>query len=263
MGTMTGEALVDEVRDMVGRSGSDTQGTITDARVTVWINEGQDRIAQECRGLPELDFRNPAVGDATSAFTHTIATDQITYAISDLTFSGGPNYNDLTDERALFISNVWHVKGANSLRLNYIPTDEFDSFSIDPTSSEAVTDRPTRWTRRGNNIEVAPRPSSTYNGDGLRVDGMRSPQDFTTNDATASEMIDVDEGLKLFAIAKAWESIGDEARYDIWMRKFTNPNPTATQTIGWVERYRDNYSIMEAWDGNFYQSVSSSIVGGR
>lgn len=263
MGTLTGELLVDEVREMVGRGGSDTQGTITDTRVTRWLNEAQDRVEQEVRGLPELDFRNPAVGDATTAFTHTIATDQITYPISDLTFSGGPAYNDLTDERALFISNVWHVRGTDSSRLNYIPTDEFDEFLIDPTSSEAVTDRPTRWTRRGDNIEVAPRPSSTYNGDGLRVDGMRSAQDFTTNDATASEMENVDEGLILYAVAKAWQSIGDEARYDIWMRKFTNPNPTATQTIGWVERYRDDRSIMEAWDGNFYQATTSRTYGGR
>jgi len=253
--SLTGELLVDEVRDMVGRGGSDTQGTITDTRVTRWLNEAQSRIAQECPGLPELDFRNPAVGDATTAFTHTIATDQITYAIGDLTFSGGPSYNDLTDERAWFISNVWHIDGANSIRLNYIPTDEFDTFSIDPTSSDAVTDRPTRWTRRGNNIEVAPRPSSTYNGDGLRVDGMRTPQEFTTNDATASELENADEGLIMYAVAKAWQSIGDEARYNVWMQKFTNPNPTATQTIGWIERYRDDYSIMEAWDANYYSPV--------
>lgn len=263
MGTLSGELLTDEVREMVGRGGSDTQGTITDARVTRWLNEGQDRIEQEVRGLPELDFRNPAVGDATTAFTHTLVTDQITYAISDLTFSGGPDYNDLTDEKALFISNVWHMRGANSSRLNYLPTDEFDLFSIDPTSSEAVTDRPSRWTRRGNNIEIAPRPSSTYNGDGLRVDGMRSAQDFTTNDSTASELDSVDEGLIMFAVAKAWQSIGDEARYDIWMRKFTNPNPTVTQTIGWVERYRDERSIMEAWDANQYSPVTTDIAGGN
>ncbi len=263
MGTLSGEGLTDEVREIVGRGGSDAQGTITDARVTRWLNEAQDRVAQESRGLEELTFRNPAVGDSTAAFTHTIVTDQITYPISDLTFSGSAAYNDLTDERALFISNVWHVKGSNSLHLTFIPTDEFDTFSIDPTSSESISDRPTRWTRRGDNIEVAPRPSSTYNGDGLRVDGMRSPQDFTTNDATASELVEVDEGLILYAVAKAWESIGDEARYDIWMRKFTNPNPTATQTIGWVERYRDEHSMMEAWDGAFYTPTTTRIVGGR
>ena len=263
MGTLSGEGLVDEVREMVGRGGSDTQGTITDARVTRWLNEGQSRIAQESTGLEELEFRNPAIGEATTAFTHTLATDQITYAISDLTFSGGAAYNDLTDEKVLHIWNVWHVKGANSLKLNFIPTDEFDSFMIDPTSSEVVKDRPTRWTRRGDNIEVAPRPSSTYNGDGLRVDGMRTPQDFTTNDATASELAEVDEGLILYAVAKAWQSIGDEARNDIWMRKFTNPNPTPTQTIGWMERYRDEHSSMEAWDSNMYTPTTTRIVAGR
>jgi len=252
---LTGEALVDEVRAVIGREGSDTQGTITDTRVTRWLNEGQKRIAQKCPGLPELDFRNPAIGDATTAFTHTFVTDTVNYAISDLTFSGGPAYNDLTDEKALFVSNVWHMDGANSLRLEFMPIDEFDMFVIDPTSSDIVSDRPARWTKRGDNIEVSPRPSSTYNGDGIRIDGMRTPQEFTTNDATASEMEDVDEGLIMYAVAKAWRSIGDEARHDIGMRSFTNPNPTATQTVGWLERYRDDYARMDAWDANIYTSI--------
>ncbi len=263
MGTLTGEQLTDEIRELVGRGGSDVQGPITDARVARWLNEAQARIAQQCPGLPELDFRNPAIGDATTAFTHTLVTDQITYSIGDLTFSGGPAYNDLTDEKVIFISNVWHVDGANSLRLTMLPMDDFDKFMIDPTSSDVVSDRPTRWTRRGGNIEVSPRPSSTYNGDGLRIDGMRTVQEFTTNDATDSELNNADEGLILYGVAKAWQAIGDEARYDIWMRKFTNPLPTATQTVGWLERYRDDYVRMEAWEANLFSPTSATILGGR
>ncbi len=258
MGTLTGESLVDEVRALVGREGANAQGVITDDRVTRWLNEGQRRIAEECPGLPELEFRNPAIGEATTAFTHTIATDTVNYAISDLTFAGGADYNDLTDEKAIFISSVWHIDGANSLRLRFFPTDEFDQFLIDPTSSEVVTDRPSRWTRRGNNIEVAPRPSSTYNGDGLRIDGMRTPQEFTTNDSTESELNNVDEGLIMYGVAKAWNAIGGvEAmvKADIEMRKFTNPNPPLTQDIGWLERYKDKYSAMESWDANIYTAV--------
>lgn len=263
MGTLTGEGLTDEVRALVGRTGSDDQGVITDARITRWLNEGQRRIARECPGLPELEFRNPEIGDATTAVTHTIATDTVNYAINEITFAGGPDYNELTDEEVVFISNVWHVDGANSIRLRFYPTDEFDKLLIDPTSSEVVTDRPSRWTRRGNNIELAPRPSSTYNGDILRIDGMRTPQEFTTNDATTSELNDVDEGLILYATAKAWQAIGDEVRYDIWMRKFSNPNPPPTQDIGWIERYRDSYSAMEAWDANLFVPTNTYIVAGN
>ena len=263
MGTLTCEKLVDEIRDLVGRGGSDDQGTITDTRVTRWVNEAQKRIAQESPGLPELDFRNPAIGEATTAFTHTLVTDQISYAIGDLTFAGGAEYNDLTDEKVIFISNVWHIDGANSLKLTFLPVDDFDRFGIDPTSSEVSTDRPVRWTRRGMNIEVSPRPSSTYNGDGLRIDGMRTPQEFTTNDATSSELNDVDEGIILYGVAKAWQSIGDEARWDIWMRKFTNPEPISTQTIGWIERYRDDYARMESWDANIFSPTSSTILAGN
>ena len=182
MGKLTGELLVDEVRAIVGRDGTSDQGVITDTRVTRWLNEGQSRIAEESPGLPELEFRNPEIGDATTAFTHTLATDQVNYAVSDITFAGGPAYNDGTDETVMFISSVWQITGSNSSKLTFMPVDEFDLRLIDPTSSEVVTDRPNRWTRRGDNIEVAPRPSSTYNGDGLRIDGMRTPQEFTTND---------------------------------------------------------------------------------
>lgn len=263
MGTLTCAGLVDEVRALVGREGSDDQGVITDARVTRWINEAQDKIEKKCPGLSELEFRNPAIGCATTAFTHTLATDTANYAISDLTFAGGPNYNDLTDERALFISNVWHVDGANSLQLIYHPVDEFDEILIDPTSSEVESDRPTRWTRRNNNIEVSPRPSSTYNGDGLRIDGMRSAQDFTTNDTTASEIDDVDEGLIMYGTAKAWGAIGNEVRAKIWMKKFTNPRPLPNEEYGWLEDFQDSYSRMEAWDANVFTPSSSYILAGN
>ncbi len=261
MGKLTGEELVDEVRSLVGREGSNTQGTITDVRVTRWINECQRRIAEECPGLPELEFRNPEIGDSTSAATHTLVTDQIDYAISDLTFAGGPDYNDVTDESVVFIWNVWHVDGANSIKLRFFPTDEFDEFMIDPTSSEVVSDRPSRWTRRGDNIEIAPRPTSTYNGDILRVDGMRTPQEFTTTDTTASELKNADEGIIYYATGKAWGSIGGlEAKVeaDSYMRRFSNPHPTPTQDFGWLERYRDAYSRMEAWDANLFSDTGGS-----
>jgi len=261
MGILTGEELTDEIRALIGREGSGTKGVITDARVTRWINEAQDRIEEECPGLPDLDFRNPDVGDATTAVTHTLVTDQIRYSIADLTFSGNADYNDLTDEKVAWIYNIWHVRGSDSTKLRFMPLDEFDRFLIDPTSSEVVTDRPTRWTKRGGNIEIAPRPSSTYNGDPLRVDGMRTAQDFTTNDATASEIGNVDEGIIYYGVAKAWGAIGEEARSQIWMKKFTNPR--RSDDIGWIERFRDKYAAMEAWDAGLYTPVTTPIIAGN
>ena len=92
---------------------------------------------------------------------------------------------------------------------------------------------------------------------------MRTPQEFTTNDATASELNDADEGLILYGVAKAWQAIGDEARYDIWMRKFTNPNPPPTQDIGWIERYKDRYAAMEAWEGTLFTPVNNYVIAGN
>ncbi len=223
---MTGEQLVDEVKEMCGRP-TDTV-LLTDTRVTRWLNEAQRDIAERCPGLDELSFKNVS--------SLALVTDTISYAIGDITVS------DSTLNTVCDIYNVFHMKGSDSCRLDFLPNDEFDSILIDPTSSEHSAMRPARWTKRGSTyIELAPRPSSDYNGDYLRVDGMFYPLDFTVNSSNESELDDADEGMIRYAISHAWAAIGDFDKSAAWMMRYEE----------WIEKYKENYAIMDAWNYNF------------
>ena len=237
---LTGEGLVDEVRSLVGREGATGGAVITDERVTRWLNEGQFDIAEEVLGLNDLQF------DST---TLALVTDTVSYAITDIT------YGEFTDEGVIDIFSIYHLDGANSTELTYKPIDEFDDLLIDPTSSDYSGDRPTRWTRRGDNVEVAPRPSSDYNGDALRTIGQRYPREFTTNDASYTELPNADDGLIYYATWKAWGAIGGPqgvAESRRYKKLYTNPNPIPTEDYGWLQDYKDKHSRMEAWNSNLY-----------
>jgi len=227
------EKLVDEIQVEAGRKG-DTK-LIDDTWCTRRLNEAQVYIVDHCPQIRDFEFKNRSL---------TFATDCISYDIGDITAA------DTTDEGVAFIQNVWLIDGANSILLDFQPTDEFDAVLIDSTSSEHSGSKPTRWTRRANNIEVAPRPSSDYNGDYMRVDGVRYAAEFTTNDSSASEIPDADEGLEYYAVAKAFGAMGDENRRRIWWKKFTNPDPLPGEDYGWLQDFQDKHGRMEAWDGN-------------
>lgn len=239
--SLTAEELTDEIRALVGREGASDKGVITDARCARWLNEAQNDIAENCLGLEKLQF------DST---TLALSTDDCSYDINDITFG------DTTDEGVVDIFGVWHIDGANSIRLEFEPVDDFDELLIDPTSADHSAARPTRWTRRGDNIVVAPRPSSDYNGDPLRVTGQRYPQEFTTNDSTGTELPNADQGLVYYGVAEAWGAIGGvEGKMEsiVWRKKYTNPDPV-NEDYGWLEKYRNKHSRMEAWDGNILMS---------
>ena len=227
------EELVDEIQALTGRIG-DTK-LIDDTWCTRRLNQAQVYIVDRCPQLRDLEFKNTTSIDFT--------TDGISYAISDITAG------DTTDEAVAHIRSVWLIDGANSIMLDFQPLDEFDEALIDPTSSDHNGDKPARWTRRGNYIEVAPRPSSDYDDVDMRIDGVRYAAEFTVNDSSASEILDADEGLEYFVVAKAFGAMGDEVRRKIWWKKFTNPNPLPGEDYGWLQDFQDKHASMEAWDG--------------
>lgn len=227
MGTLTCDSMVDEVQALVGRTGDTV--LISDARVTRWLNDAQKYIVKNTPGLLGLQFKNVT--------SHDFATDTISYAINDITCG------DTTDEAPCHIDAAWYLDGAESIRLDFKPTDEFDELLIDPTSSDHSGQKPTRWTRRGNYIEIAPRPSSTYNGKDMRVDGVRYAAEFTTNDSSASELEDADSLLIGYAVAEAWNAIGTpEALVKAAQRR--------QKFLAELADYRDFNSRMDAWDYN-------------
>ena len=217
------EELVDEIQALTGRVG-DTK-LIDDTFCTRRLNECQVYMVDHCPQLIELEFKNTSSID--------FSEDKISYAITDITAG------DTTDEAPAHIFRVGYVDGADSIWLDFQPSDEFDSALIDPTSSDHSSSKPTRWTRRGNYIEVAPRPSSSYEN-AMRVDGCRYAMEFTTNDSSASEIPNCDELLRCWGVSKAFGAMGKEEKSALWMAKF---NDAFTD-------FQDKHGRMEAWDGD-------------
>jgi hypothetical protein len=236
MAQLTGEQLVDEVRGNVGRDGTTDAGVITDARVTRWLNEAQQTIVEACPGLTCRE-----VEDVTSFYC---ISDEISYSFAS--FVSG-----------LMVCHPLRLSfrnGNESHDMEFLPPDEFDSQYPDPTHADYSPAKPYHWTRRGNTVEVAPRPSEDWKAAAagdltgvFRFVYTAFAEDFTTNDADESDITRADEGLIAFATAKAWEAIGNEGAHRLWWNKFTN---NSSDYPGWLQRYKGVNDQMLAWDGN-------------
>jgi hypothetical protein len=244
---LTGSQLIDEVQAQTGRPG-DTE--LADAtRITRWLNEAQRKIAD---GAPAL---RPLMTKIQSWCT----ADQISYNIVDLTV-GDETASSMADTSVSVtnrIFNIAYVDGRDSQRLNYTHIDEWDKL-VDPTSSDYGTGKPFRWTRRANTVEMLPIPDSGHQGVAIEVVGDRWPVDFTTNSSAVSELERADEGLIIYAEAKVYRAIGDEARHNIRMKQFSNANPSGNEEFGWLEQYARRETELHEWDGDLY---SDKITG--
>ena len=221
---MTGEQLIDEVQALIGRP-DDTE-LITDARVTRWLNEAQQDIVEKCPGLLALEFDNTSL---------VCVSDQVAYNISDITCG-----DDTASNYVAHLLDVFFLDGDNSFRIPYTHIDEFDGFFPDITTRSP--DKPTRWTRAGNQIKVSPRPSTDYVDYILKVKGTAYAEDFTTNDSDASDISMADNGLIYYAVGEAWASIGNEDRSLIYKQKYQS----------WLDDYIDKNDNIHSWDGNLY-----------
>lgn len=243
--SLTGEQLIDEVQAVIGRP-EDTELADT-TRVTRWLNEAQRIIAER---VPAL---RPLMVDNTSLTTD----QQLSYDLVDLTV-GDETAVTMADTTISVINRIFsigYVDGANSRRLRYTHIDEWDKV-IDPSSSDFAEGTPFRYTRRANAIEIRPIADTTKT---LRIIGDRWPVDFTTNSTSVSELERVDEGLVMFAEAKAWRAIGDEARHNIRMKQFSNANPGRNEEFGWLEEYARRENELHSWDGDLFSDDINTL----
>lgn len=233
--SLTLTEMIAEVRNNVGRPTDTT--VITDARITRWINDAQKHVVREIVGLVGRDVK-----DITSL---DLVSSQLSYSLASIT------------PKVAHVLRLYYYDATSgsteTMKLDYLTLDEFDDRFPRP---DAITeDKPFKWTRRGNAIEVMPIPSSAYSDDPgnkvLRLDYTAYAPDLSGASDTSelSTMEDADEGLMYYATAKAWETIGKEDKYQLWNRKFTFPNDPQDK-FGWLERYKLKSDAMIAWDGN-------------
>jgi hypothetical protein len=232
--SLTLTEMIIEVRANVGRPTDTT--VITDTRITRWLNDAQKHIVRDIVGLVGRDVK-----DITSLL---LVSDQLSYSITSIT----PKVAHILK---LFYYDA--TTGSEETReLDYLALDEFDRAFPRPDVVDA--NKPGSWTRRGNAIEVIPIPSSSYSDDAnkvLRINYTAYAPDLSGASDTSelSIMEDADEGLLYYATSKAWEMIGKEDKYKLWLGKFTSPNES-TGKRGWLERYKLKSDAMIAWDGN-------------
>lgn len=240
--------LIDEVQVLTGRP-DDTELADT-TRITRWLNEGQRIIAER---VPAL---RPLMVDNTS-----LSTDQqLSYDLVDLTV-GDETAVTMADTTVSVINRIFsigYVDGANSRWLRYTHIDEWDRV-VDPSSSDFGEGIPKRYTRRANAIEIRPIADTTK---ALRIIGDRWPTDFTTESSSVSELERVDEGLIMFAQAKAFQAIGSPtavARSRIIMKEFSNQNPGRNEEFGWLEEYARRENEIHGWDGDLYSDGINTL----
>lgn len=227
MAQLTGAELVDEVQELVGRS--DNPVLVDNTRCTRWLNEGQEEIVNKTPGLICREVR-----DATTFYC---ISDTVEYSFAS--FCSGL--------KVCHPLQLKYINGNESYDMSYMPQDEFDEEYPDPTHSDYSPQKPVNWTRKGNSVFVAPRPSSDYiaaaAGDTTGVFKFwytAYAEDFTTDDADESDITRADKGLILYGVAEAWGAIGEEGRRLVWKRKFDE----------WLEDYQAKNAMMQAWDAN-------------
>jgi hypothetical protein len=232
---LTGAELTDEVQVLVGRSSSDP--LVDNTRVTRWLSEGQRDIVERCPGLHALSFKNTDSLDTTQS---------LRYNMSDITVRDPTTANNICH-----LFDVWYLDGNESLRLIYTMVDDFDDEWPDPTHSDMDFQRPNRWTRRGNVIEIVPLSACAYVDKDLRIDGDFYPADFTTESTEVSDISRADEGLIYYAVWKAWGAIGgkagslEELKYK---SKYEN----------WRQEYQEQNDSMYEWDGKLFGNIDGN-----
>lgn len=214
---LTLSELITEVQALTGRE--DDTVLITSARVTRFLNEGQDEIARACIGHVDLETKD---ADAITLVTGT-------YSYSYAAISPA----------VLHLWNAFYMDGTSSCEMLYRDTEDFDRDYPDPTQYDG---QPVEWTRRGSSIEVYPRPTSAENGKYIRLDYAKKPTAFAVASLSATcTMTDADKGLIYYAVSEAFRAIGGhQAESDEYKKWFYE----------WLGTYRQDKDGRYMAEGN-------------
>ncbi len=237
---LTCSQMISEVQTITGATSTD-EPVATTTQITRWINRGQVEIARECPGLMPLVFKNTTSHDITQS---------LRYSMDDITAG------DSTLQSIAHMYDVFYLDGQETEKLRFLPTDEFDGNWPDPTHSDIPTGIPAYWTRRNRSIEIMPLSSCGYCNNDLRFDGDIYPRDFTTNSTYYSDIsLGVESGLVVYAVAEYYKAIGEDARGELWSKRFSNDNPSDEANIGWLEKFKEANNIMTEWQADLFYPI--------
>ena len=127
---MTGQGLIDEVRDNIRR----TSFQIPDTRILRWVNWGQEKVAD----------------------THTF--EEMRKIYTGDTAASSTSYGFPTRMKDIFSLRV--VDGTNDRKLVYVPAREMDM--VEPRPATDPEDVPTWYVDYGVNFELVPVPDAIY-----------------------------------------------------------------------------------------------------
>lgn len=224
--------LISDVRNEVGRE-EDTV-LITEEWVMMHLNKAQEEIAERCLGLHALEIKNTTSVDFT---------EQLSWSLSEFTSS----IDDSTSvNRICHVRQLFYLDGNESVRLDFMPLNDFDDRFPDPTHTDSETGIPKYWTRRGNTIEIYPLSSCAYCDNDMKLTGSVYPPDFTAVDSTMATSLErADDGLVHYAVWEAWKKIGGD-------KGKTNAVFAKSAWEGWLAEYRERNDLLHEWDANVY-----------
>jgi len=179
--------MITRVKALIGRSTA--SGTLSlDPIILDELNEAQLEIVRRSPRLTDLQVKDITTLDA--------ATDTYSYDISSSTFT----------IPIAHLRDVWVMDGEDSQWLRFMDRHEFDRRY--PSVSDIASALPDFYTRRGDTIEFNCPIKSDYNGNAIRVDYCKWATPFASTDSTeASDLVDADKGLILFAVAGTLRTI--------------------------------------------------------
>lgn len=224
----TAAEMIAEVQRRCGRTGDTV--LITAGQVATWLNEAQKDVVDRISGLPAVTYVN---------WTSLDTTQSLRYALGDLTF-------DYTAQTVSSVFNVFYMDatGNDCYRIFFAHEDEFNNEYYDATNANAVYDRPRHWTRQGQYLEMAPLCATGYCDKDLRVIGDFYPRDVAADSTELSDLSQGDEGLKTYALSKAWRDIGQSAKASDFSRQYEN----------WLDGYESRNNRLDQWNGGMYNS---------
>ncbi len=200
MGTMTGTELMAELRYLlVGRAATDT--TITDARILRWINWTYDHISYPNIHRHRENKASYDIALVTDTPNYTLLPATVGYQIVAIKSAV---HHEVTGTPAL---------GDTKNRLNIDSTEAFENRTI-------TTGKPSRYVVDGDDLLLDPIPSSTYNGQKLRLRVYRLPTHLTDSATTTVVRSIWDEVILQGAKWRAERDIGYREKAELTKQDF-------------------------------------------